>query len=474
MKSSRSTWQRFLQAALLGLVAPSVPAAAQEGSSTPLEMREVFDAVALRHPESEIARRDVDKAEGRKFGVRGVWDPQLKLTNYVVPLGYYRYTSFESMIRQETPLWGLGIYAGYRATWGKLPIYRLDRETQSGGEFRLGADLPLWKDRKIDERRANVSKGDYLAQESRCRQDSTRLRLALAAATTYWDWVESGQDVRIQKEVLEWANDRDAGLREQAVVGQIADIVVVDNQRLVLERRSKLVKAEQSWQEASIKLSLFLRDQNAQPVLVAEERLPALDAVVTRDLSFDLDRDLELAIKQRPELCELERNLAAANVDLALARNQVAPQVNLQSYVAKDIGSGPANLAPVEAGAAVVVSMPLALRSARGKAREADAARQGLVAKYQMQADKIRTEVRLAAVKLRAAQQQAELAKEQQRVARDLVAAEREKFSQGVSTLVVVNLRELAAAQAATDAVEAIANVERAKLAYHIALGETF
>ena len=458
-------------AVLLCLATPR-QAEAQDAASGPLQLREVFEAVSLRHPQSEIAELEVERAKAAQLTARGGWDPKLKATSYNVGLGYYQYSSLDVAVTQATPLWGLGLFAGYRGAWGKLPIYRLERATLPAGEFRVGAQLPIWKDRSIDSQRADIAARAVEIDQATCSQDSTRRELALSASATFWDWVQAGQEVRIQEELLQWAVERDQGLRDTAALGQIPEIVVIDNQRLVLERRSKLVKAEQTLQEATIKLSLFLRDANNDNVLVSIDRLPEMDLSVIHRIHVEHENDLARAIELRPELCEISRQIEAARIGLRLARNQVAPQIDAQAYLAKDLGTGDPTLQPLEAGAALVVSLPVALRAARGKRKEAETKVASLLAKYRSQADKIRSEVRLAAVKLHAYDKQAELAVSQRSVALSLAAAERERFLQGVSNLVVVNLREIAAANAATSVIEAIADLERAKLAYLLARGE--
>ena len=163
---------------------------------------------------------------------------------------------------------------------------------------------------------------------------------------------------------------------------------------------------------------------------------------------------------------------AAAKVDLRLAKNRVAPEARVSAYLAKDLGDAPPELAPTEFVATATLSMPLALRKARGELRAARAQLASLDAKLRGLQDRIAAEVRLARVDLIAAHDQLELASQQLAVARKLVDAEREKLDQGASDLVFLNIREIASADAARLEVEAILRFHVAHADYLAALGQ--
>ena len=75
-------------------------------------------------------------------------------------------------------------------------------------------------------------------------------------------------------------------------------------------------------------------------------------------------------------------------------------------------------------------------------------------------------------VALEAAKKQVDLARRQVEAARTLAQAERDKFDEGASDLVIVNLRELAAAEAQRLEVKAMAEYQKAVADYKTATGE--
>lgn len=440
----------------------------------PLSLHEVLQSVDETHPKLEEADRKVEAADGKRLGASGAWDPTLKLGLRWAPVGFYQTGMVDATVSQATPLYGLGVFAGYRYGWGNFPVYKGDKETLTGGELRAGAELPLWKDGPIDERRADVSKAKLRQRQADCDRDAARLELRNKAAKAYWNWVAAGQDVRIQETLLAVATTRGKGLVGQAEAGARPEIIVVDNDRLILDRKTKLVSSRQIFESARVALSLFYRDPQQTPILVDPQRLPNLPPEMHPE-QLEPEASAERhAQENRPELCSLRLERDVANVDRRLAKNQRGPKLNVQAFVAKDIGQGAPELEPVEFGAGVVFEMPLALRKARGEYRAANAEVGRLDAQVRGLTDFVTAEVRAARVTLEAAQKQVELARLQVKAARTLAQAEREKFDEGASDLVIVNLRELASAEAERLEVKALSEYQKAVADYRTATGEGF
>lgn len=438
----------------------------------PLTLMEVLNVVEQTHPSLEQAERNVDAAKGKQFAAAGGWDPKLSLEGNLVPLGYYETDQLKAKLKQATPLWGIGLHVGYRRGTGDWPVYKGEYETLSNGEISAGVDVPIWRDGPIDARRAGVQRSDALAEAAGCARQATHLHLQMEAAHAYWAWVYAGQAVRIQRSLLEVAQERDTRLHVQVEMGNLPAVTVVDNERLVLDRESKWVAAQQKFQEATLGLSLFLRDSAMRTVEVSPERLPETIPELAMPPLGEEETDIAQAHRLRPELCVMRQEREAVDVDVRLADNQRAPALNAKAYVARDFGDGPDSLRPTEVGVGVSFEMPLALRKARGQYRVAQAKAGQLAAKYRALRDKIAVEVRKARVKLQAAATQVDIARRQVVAANTLAEAERAKFDQGASNLVIVNLRELSAADAAQLEVEARASLQEAWVGYLTVIGK--
>lgn len=460
----------------LGMLGTSLVARASEQENTPaagpLGLTEVLASAYQSHPDLDVATRYVEAAEGKRLQAAGGWDPRLSLKGKWTPLGYYDYSMVDASVVQATPFWGAELHAGYRRGVGKIPDYKGELETLRRGEVRAGILVPLWKGGPIDGRRAATRRTAFLVSAADCDQRQTLIEVGRKAAHAYFKWVAAGQEVRIQRELLTVAEARAVAFREQIELGLLPSVMATDNRRLLLERQGKLLAAQQYFRHAALGLSLYYRDAELRPVVVEESRMPAtLSAPGIPDLPAE-QADLDKAMLQRPELCSLEKQWAAAQVDVELTENQVAPKLDANAFVARDMGDGPAYLQPTEVAVGVAFELPLALRAPRGKRANAQAKAAALKAKTRGTRDKIAVEVRKARLDVNVAAQQLDFAQQQVVVARKLVDAERDKMAEGASDLVVLNLREVAAADAARLQVDTLAALQTAWIDYQSALGE--
>ncbi len=447
------------------------PSSFERGREAALSLAEVLKNTVERHPKGRAALQKRRGTEAAAAGTFGAWDPRLSIEGKSVELGYYRYRHLDAQVTQYTPLWGTSLFAGYRVGGGDFPVYRAEHETLSAGEVRAGVNLPVWQDGPIDSRRAAIEKAKWVAGAASCAELQTRLSLQRAAASAYWAWVATGHIMAIEQDLLNVAEQRQSAISAQAELGALAPVVVLDNQRLVLDRKLKLNAAQQAFREASISLSLYYRDRDDQPILVDDARLPAELSPGER-LPQQLDAQvIGGAIAKRPEVCALSRQLEAARVEVELADNRVAPSMDAKGYVARDIGDGPQQLWQTELAVGLSFEMPLGLRQARGERDSALAKRRELEAELQSVRDLIGAEVRTSFVRVQTAYERWTLAHNQLEVARDLAQAEREKFIRGASDLVIVNLRELAAAEAAKQEAMAAAACQSARAEFATAQG---
>lgn len=431
-----------------------------------LTLDEVFSAVEKTHPSLEKASQSLEKANAQASAAQGAWDPLFSIRGQQDVLGYYENQRIESSVRQFTPLLGTQLFAGYRLGVGNFPLYKGDLATLSSGELRAGIDLPLWKDSLIDSRRADIQRTHVLAQASSCDLQAVRIKVLQDGAKAYFKWLAAGQDVHIQKNLLRVAEQRDVALTAQAALGKIPEIVVVDNQRLVLDRKSKLLDARREFSAATMGLSLYLRDEKQVPVLASDARLPSFRSVLFQLPVPDEKDDVAYAYQHRPELCRLQKESAASQVDVNLAENQRAPGLTASAFASKDLGTGPTNLMPAELGVGLRLEMPLFLTKARGDVRSARATYRGVQAQSRDTRDQILAQVRQARVEVQLAQEQLKVAALQVAAADRLAEAERMRFEEGASDLLVVNLRELAAAEAERLEVKALENMQRAWVEY--------
>src|SRR5690606_7101440 len=220
-----------------------------------LTFAEVLDSLAASDPRLAAARAEIDGAEGERLAARGGFDPRLSMRGLIQPLSYYRHGYVDIRVEQPTPLWGLGVWTGWRLGVGEFPIYDGKFVTGQAGEVRVGATLPLWRGGPIDRTRADIQQAELGRERASRHLDARQLELQAAAAEAYWGWVAAGLVLEIERSLLDIALERDAGLRRQIELGAVEAIVGKDNRRVVLDREARVVAAERAFQAAALELS---------------------------------------------------------------------------------------------------------------------------------------------------------------------------------------------------------------------------
>ena len=450
---------------VLGLLTPMVALASEE-RGRPLHFDEVLQSVNEHDPRIRQAVAQLRKAESKTMAARGAFDPRLEGDGKILTGAYYDLRSANVELRQPTTLWGSEIFVGYRVGLGineRWPTYR-DDQTLSGGEVRAGIEMPIWRGGLTDPDRAERARAIQLEEAADQALSAARLNLELAAARTYWNWVGTGQNREVARALLDLAEQRDAQLRRRLAAGSIASFDVVDNERILLERKAFLVAAERAFEKATFELSLFLRDSQGMPVVAGAQRVPEKVSVAPLE-ELSVERAVDEVLACHPELEKARADLDAAEVGQKLSRNEVSPELNAVFAYSRDLGdltntdldfTLPGNVFEV----GVKLSMPLLLRKERGTAGVARADVADKEAQVRLVSDQLRARTLDAASAVEAAQRRAELTDDVVDTAAELAEGERRRFEVGSSNLVFVNLREQQAAMAQMRYIEAVAQAE--------------
>ncbi len=424
-------------------------------SAQPLSPADVRTSVERHHPTvaAAVAREEAARAELR--AARGGFDPQLRLYGSRRAGGYYELTRLDVELRQPTPLWGAEVWAGYRRGAGaqdRYPTYYAD-ETLSGGEVRAGLRVPLWREGPLDARRAARERARLAADAAGQRRRATALDLRRRGLVAYWKWVAAGRQLRVASALLQLASARRGQVERRAASGVVPPIEVLEAERSLLRRRSTLVTVRRAFEGASLALSLYLRDDRGAPLRPDEGRLPGELALPS--IEVDAGSAVQRALACHPRLRAARATVESRRVQRELARARRGPQLDLSLQVSRDFGRGDESLAGTVYEGGLRLAMPLGLRTARGELDGAEAALQAAEQELRLREDVLATEIRDVASAWAAARERFALARALAETTRRLAEAERRRFESGATSLLVVNLREQAAAEASIEVVEA-------------------
>lgn len=444
---------------------------AAANSVVPLSLDEVLAASLRAFPGLLSTEQRKQVAEGEYQTAEGGFDTLVTSQNRWSVAGIYENQFNDVGIEQPTGLWGATFFGGWRRGAGDYPVYEGKSQTADSGEARLGVKIPLWRNREIDSRRAKLQQAELGKLIANHDYDKALLDLRRLVSVRYWDWVMAGQRLKVADRLLQIAEQRDAGIRKRAAAGDIADFEALDNQRAILERRERRVAAQRLLEQSAIQLSLYWRDAEGQPQLPSSELLP--DGFPSQEpaLNLDMAEAISTAQSLRPELKRLMLQKRQTETELELQNNQRAPGVDVSIMGAKDLGYSSQKINRDELYMGLNIDIPLQQRAAGGRAQSAAANLQRLKWDQQLLEDRINNEIQDALSSIDAARKRVAISREQWRAAQKLEEGEQSRFELGDSTLLFVNLREIANGDAALMAAEAQSQLFKAHADYQAALG---
>jgi outer membrane protein, heavy metal efflux system len=407
------------------------------------------------------AEKEKDVAEGSLLAARGGFDGRW-LTKGALTTGVYPNQTLDTVLYQPTTLWGTSLFAGWRWGQGDFALYDGKMKTTPWGEFRAGLMVPILRDGKIDKKRAQINKAKLGIKLAGLSVTQQRIEVAQEASYAYWKWVAAGHAHQIAISLVELAEARDVGIRDRVARGLLPQLEAIDNQRTILSRKSLATKALRDFQKATFKLSLFLRDEKGEPLLPSSDQVPPTMTNPVEPIRSTTDYWVAIAQKNRPEFRFLALKQKQKMIERDWANNQTLPRLDINLMASQDSWFQQPQREPTEFKAMFLLDIPLATRTARGNYQVANAQLAQLKWKQRFTLDKIRVQIQDALSAWQNSKQRWELAKQEVGVARLVEQAEKDKFQLGSTSILLVNLREQASANALIKQVYAFAEVQSA------------
>ena len=431
----------------------------------------VVDSVYRTYPLLRAAATQRLRTAGQQLEATGAYDHRLDAETINQPISFYENFRHRATLSRDIYSGGQW-FANYKLGRGEFEPWYRERETNEGGEFKLGLIRPLAQNRAIDPQRAALFRANFRRRQAEPQIRIELIDAVLGASVAYWNWVAAGQRLELAEELLRVARVRNDQVVRRVEVGDLAEAILPESERLVLARRGVELAARRSLQQAIARLSVYYRTDAAIPIRIDERT--RVGFLPLQRPGANVEDDLPLALANRPELDELRAQLEIDRVALAAASNLLLPSLDFAGEIRKDVGgaaSDPDTKEDFELQAGLLLDVPLQRRQAKGRIMQAKSDLARTQARQQIAADRVRIDLDVAAAALRAGIARLEAARESVDLARELVRIERRRFELGDSSLLEVTLREQQLLQSATDLIDAHFDAHVAEAQYRAALG---
>jgi outer membrane protein TolC len=438
-------------------------------SSSILTLKSVLTKVEESHPLLKRSQTAKMMANGKLLKALGKFEPTLvndweleRLAKQTKNENVGFNDTFVEMKHKS----GVRGFVGFRAGIGDVSV--ADLGIGDSNQPLLGIAIPLLRGLNTNPAHAELKKSNLADKQAELEIQQTRQELYFGAATQYWNWVAAWKFMEIQKGAVRVAEERLAQLEKRGSAGSIPRFDVDEGRQEVQERRGGLVKMQRKVDEEKLKLDLFLWEEG-QLNSVCVYRAPLFSSAKKIYSLHDLEKGKQRAQNARPEMGMVSLEAELNKIDLKLAENNLLPDLTLEAEPTRKPGEFVLGLG-YRFG--VRLSFPFYQRKARGELLQETGKAQRLKLLQRYQLKKIILDVENAHSAVTRAGERIEVSKQALLLAKKLEKGERTRFKLGVTTLLIVNMRERNVLKAAKKWIAAMADYQKAEALYQWSTGE--
>jgi outer membrane protein len=504
---------RRFAALLFFLAAPALFAA--DPTALPLSLEDATRRALARNQDIAIERESLVQAEEAVRGSKGAYDPLLGLDT-----GYRQHTdavnsSFSGVrlpeLGPETKTFSLSAsLSQLLPTGGSVAVLSTVGRDSTNNQFvilspawgtSIGISLrqPLLQNLSIDPARRAIRIEAANRDGEAARLKRTVTDTVTAVENTYWTLVAARRAVDVLDSSVELARRQLSETQIRVDAGVLAKTDLAQPTAELERRRGLLAEARELVSRVATSLKLLILGERTDPDW--EREITPTNEPSPPELTVDLPKAIETALKNRPEVSETAALVAKSGIETEARQSDVLPKLDLiASYVRHGLAGSPKPDAISFSGGPVVVpdaidgglgrslgtiaenrfpevsvglslTLPILNRAARANLAAAKSQqRQAQISAARLE-QRIAADVRDAAFTLETARQRLEAASAGRSAAQTQLYAEQERFSVGLSTNFFVLTRQNDLTSARVTEISALTDYRRAATEYARAAG---
>jgi len=435
-----------------------------------LQLEEVTKSALTNYPEILKFYEKIETNKGKILQNKGFFDVKLKAQYQDKTRGFYDGKISDYSIEKQNGFLGSKIYGGYRKSFDDFASYDGNLNTNNNGEYRFGGSVSLLRNREIDEFRLDLFNSQLSFQETEWQLEKLKLEIKRDAIKSYYSWLTAGHIYQTYLDLYELAKQRQDQLKIRHQKGDIAKIILVENERNILQRNSLMLEAKNNFENSAIGLSIFYRLADGTPLIAKNETLPEINFINQEFSNLNIAKDIDFALQNRPEIkiINIQKNIEQNN--LLQAKNLYLPKLDLSFEASKDLGKGPVSRSQGNNQIRLDFELPIQQNIAKGKILQSTAMLNLLKIEEQFLTDKIRNEINQISNSIATTTTIFNNYLNEYKLSHTLEMAERERFKQGNSEFFLINLREQEVASARINKLIAFLKYQSFKADYNVAI----
>lgn len=318
---------------------------------------------------------------------------------------------------------------------GHFPTYDGKYRTSGAGEIFAGLSVPLLRNLQTDEFRTNLKLKQIEVKQAEVQMNLKKMIYLHKALTSYYKWILETQKLKINKNILDLAIARHDMIQRKFEAGDIERIKVTDNQRAIDKRNGDIIKNEIDLSRVRAELSIFLRDENGNPLAISHETNPEFILQKNETISFTTD------ISRNPQLEVLSLEKEKLKLESLFFDQSRLPGLNFELLGAKELSQNDP-YDPQSLQVAVKFDFPLENRKAEGKTIAYEYKLKAIDKNIQLLESELFQQLSFFIKASSDSKNRWKVTTNEYDGAKKMADAEKKRWAQGASDLFIINLRE--------------------------------
>jgi outer membrane protein TolC len=398
--------------------------------------------VRNNHPIAKQAGIITEKAKAALLSARGVYDPMLQSEADNKRFGgtpYYRYQHHS--IKMFTPL-GIDVKAGIENNSG----VNKNTELTTGPASYIGIEIPLGKNLLLDSRRAVLQQAKILQQSAEQERILATNNILFSAYNAYYEWCAAYQLYNVYLGFTNAVSQRMQLVRVSYLQGDrsLADTIEAytqyQNYALLTQQALQLK------QDTYLELNKYLWNNNNEGYMLDQSYIPDTLLLNRKRTLIDIENILDNIVNVHPEIRYYNYKLQDLTIEKRLKYQSLLPTVNLsanalsKNYFSGDVFQVGNYSNNYKLG--FQLKVPVLLRQGRGDYQQAKLKIQETQLVLNEKIWNIKNKIRQGYNKTVQLNNQLEQALAIQKNYLFLLKNEELRFTQGESSLFLINSRE--------------------------------
>ena len=330
---------------------------------------------------------------------------------------------------------------------------------------------PLLKNAGIFYNRSDI----YIARNDKKRSilelKETAIEVINSTQKAYWELVKSIEELRVRRKSLERAEDLLRKNKIQVKVGTLAPIELLVAEEGVTSQLEGVVVAENDIKDREDDLKEIMNLSNN--ALLFDVSIAPLDRASFIDRNISLQKSIETALENRPEVFEQGLDIANARIKVMQKKNQLLPKLDFEAGMRYQGLAGNKGNAIDRALSqdfqsefyGIMFEVPLGNREARSNYSKAKLEERQTIFNTRKIRQEIVVEVRKAVRQIKTNAERIKASKKAKELSQERLVAEEKKFKVGRST-------SLEVIRAQADLAVSEGRATNALVDYQISLGD--